>query len=70
MEKQFEEVKNYLGKYGTGISTKKMISQIYKDMGRKGLDVTIEGESSIGIEGKRYQLIRQRSTHTWSLKAW
>lgn len=70
MMNQVEAVKNYLAMFGTGISSKKMVSQVYKDMGRMGVNVTIEGETSIGVDGKRYQLIRQRSKGSWGLKEW
>lgn len=55
-------------KFGFGLSTEKMISNLYFAMTAKGLDVCILNDRYLICNGKNYQLLKTRSKGCWTVK--
>lgn len=66
MEKMM--IKGFVANYGTGVSTEKMVSMIYRFLTGQVKNVHIVNDKYISVNGREFQLIRRKSKGMWEVK--
>lgn len=61
-------IEQAVSNFGTGISTKKMVSKLYWLLYGQVKNVHIVNEKYISVNGREFQLIRRKSKGMWEVK--